>query len=53
MGFEDSDTTWQQVWLLNRLGYIEGAENMSYEIPGIDPNIFFLSISPICLVFFQ
>ncbi|KAF9994392.1 hypothetical protein BGZ79_000865 [Entomortierella chlamydospora] len=32
--FSDGDRTWRNVWLENRLGYIEIVEDMSYNIPG-------------------
>ncbi|KAF9585549.1 hypothetical protein BGW38_001887 [Lunasporangiospora selenospora] len=32
--FIKADDSWRQVWLENRLGYVEAAENMSYHIPG-------------------
>ncbi|KAF9374977.1 hypothetical protein BGX21_003971 [Mortierella sp. AD011] len=32
--FSDGDRTWRNVWLENRLGYIETVENISYRIPG-------------------
>ncbi|KAF9585562.1 hypothetical protein BGW38_001792 [Lunasporangiospora selenospora] len=32
--FVKADDSWRQVWLENRLQYIESAENMSYHIPG-------------------
>ncbi|KAG0055687.1 hypothetical protein BGZ83_007694 [Gryganskiella cystojenkinii] len=38
IAFADGDTTWQLVWLQNRLSYIESAENMSYIIPGLREN---------------
>ncbi|KAG0327835.1 hypothetical protein BGZ99_006789 [Dissophora globulifera] len=38
LAFDDGDTTWQLVWLQNRLWYIESAENMSYHIPGLREN---------------
>ncbi|KAF9959613.1 hypothetical protein BGZ72_009193 [Mortierella alpina] len=34
MAFSDSEAKWQRVWLVNRLQVIEGAENLSYLIPG-------------------
>ncbi|KAF9583779.1 hypothetical protein BGW38_008564, partial [Lunasporangiospora selenospora] len=32
--FIKADDRWKQVWLENRLRYVETAENMSYHIPG-------------------
>ncbi|KAF9201767.1 hypothetical protein BGZ49_008017 [Haplosporangium sp. Z 27] len=34
-GYDESDTTWELVWLQNRLLYIENAENLSHSIPGL------------------
>ncbi|KAH7030384.1 hypothetical protein BKA57DRAFT_478508 [Linnemannia elongata] len=34
-GYDESDTTWELVWLHNRLLYIESAENLSHSIPGL------------------
>ncbi|KAF9171049.1 hypothetical protein BGX21_008077 [Mortierella sp. AD011] len=33
-GYDESDRTWELVWLQNRLLYIESAENLSHSIPG-------------------
>ncbi|KAG0302713.1 hypothetical protein BGZ98_007287 [Dissophora globulifera] len=33
-GYDESDTTWELVWLQNQLLYIESAENLSHFIPG-------------------
>ncbi|KAG0289070.1 hypothetical protein BGZ97_006578 [Linnemannia gamsii] len=34
-GYDESDTTWELVWLQNRLLYIESIENLSHSIPGL------------------
>ncbi|KAF8929548.1 hypothetical protein BGZ47_000985, partial [Haplosporangium gracile] len=34
-GYDESDMTWELVWLQNRLLYIESVENLSYSIPGL------------------
>ncbi|KAG0363467.1 hypothetical protein BGX24_004883 [Mortierella sp. AD032] len=34
----DGDQTWQLDWMLNRMRYIENAENMTYDIPGFREN---------------
>ncbi|KAF9579672.1 hypothetical protein BGW38_003975, partial [Lunasporangiospora selenospora] len=34
VAFVKGDDSWRQVWLENRLRYVESAENMSYHIPG-------------------
>ncbi|KAF9584914.1 hypothetical protein BGW38_004684 [Lunasporangiospora selenospora] len=34
VAFVKADDSWRQVWLENRLRYVESAENMSYHIPG-------------------
>ncbi|KAG0312739.1 hypothetical protein BGZ99_009300, partial [Dissophora globulifera] len=37
-GYDESDTTWELVWLQNQLLYIESAENLSHFIPGLREN---------------
>ncbi|KAG0326145.1 hypothetical protein BGZ99_010050 [Dissophora globulifera] len=32
--FETSDKSWMLVWIENRLHYVHGAENLTYQIPG-------------------
>ncbi|KAF9580352.1 hypothetical protein BGW38_003039 [Lunasporangiospora selenospora] len=34
VAFNKVDDSWRQVWLENRLRYVESAENISYHIPG-------------------
>ncbi|KAF9920338.1 hypothetical protein FBU30_009848 [Linnemannia zychae] len=34
----DGDITWRLDWLEYRMGYVESAENMSYEVPGFRDN---------------
>ncbi|KAF9937327.1 hypothetical protein BGZ67_001370 [Mortierella alpina] len=35
VAFTRSDETWRLVWLGNKLGYVESAENMTYLVPGL------------------